>query len=183
MSEVLVERLAPAAAADTALMTALSTMVNAVYTDAERGIWRDGVTRTSATELAELTEAGRIVVASVDGDVIGCVRVDRLGDELGEFGMLATDPRCQGAGVGRALVRFAEQASRAEGCAQMQLEILVPRDWPHPNKEFLAAWYERMGYRLTHVGEPAEYLPELAPLLATACDFRLYHKDLGQRAG
>jgi hypothetical protein len=65
----------------------------------------------------------------------------------------------------------------------MQLELLVPRNWKHPAKEFLAAWYGRMGYRLTHVGAAAEHLPKHAPLLATTCDFRLYHKDLGQRPG
>ena len=183
MSEALVDRLSPDAATDTALMTALSTMVNAVYAEAERGLWREGMARTSATELAELTTEGRIAVATVDGEAVGCVRVDRLADDLGEFGMLAADPRCRGAGVGRELVRFAEQTSLAEGCERMQLELLVPRDWKHPNKEFLAGWYGRLGYRLTHVGEPAQHLPDLAPLLATTCDFRIYHKDLVQRAG
>ncbi|TDP91192.1 GNAT family N-acetyltransferase [Labedaea rhizosphaerae] len=183
MSEVVVRRLAPESAGDRALMDSLSALVNEVYAEAERGLWRDGADRTSAAELAEMTAAGRIVVATVDGEVVGCVRVDRLAEDLGEFGMLAADRRCRGAGVGRELIRFAEQASLAEGCARMQLELLVPREWKHPSKEFVAAWYERLGYRLTHVGEPAEYLPELAPLLATTCDFRLYHKDLGQRAG
>lgn len=183
MSDVVVDRLPPESAANSALMGTLSAMVNEVYAEAERGLWRDGADRTSATELAELTAAGRIVVASVDDEVIGCVRVDRLANDLGEFGMLAADPRRRGAGIGRELVRFAERTSLAEGCARMQLELLVPREWKHPTKEFLAAWYGRLGYRLTHVGEAAEYLPELAPLLATTCDFRLYHKDLVQRSG
>ena len=183
MADLVVDRLPPAAAGDEALMNSLSAMVNAVYADAERGLWVEGADRTNAAELAGMTASGRIVVATVDGDVVGCVRVDRLADDLGEFGMLAADPRCRGAGIGRELVRFAEQTSEAEGCTRMQLELLVPREWKHPTKEFLAAWYERLGYRLTHVGAPAEFLPDLAPMLATTCDFRLYHKDLGQRAG
>jgi hypothetical protein len=28
----------------------------------------------------------------------------------------------------------------------MQLELLVPRDWRHPSKEFLKSWYGRRGY-------------------------------------
>lgn len=183
MPSLSVDRLPPDAAGDAVLMTALATMVNEVYAEAERGLWLDGADRTTAAELASQTRFGRIAVARVGAEVAGCVRVDRLGDDLGEFGMLAADPRHRGAGIGRELVRFAERTSRAEGCARMQLELLVPRGWKHPGKEFLAAWYGRLGYRLTHVGEAAEFLPELAPLLATTCDFRLYHKDLGQRPG
>jgi hypothetical protein len=29
----------------------------------------------------------------------------------------------------------------------MQLEVLVPRQWSHRSKEFLKAWYTRIGYR------------------------------------
>jgi hypothetical protein len=60
----------------------------------------------------------------------------------------------------------------------MQLELLVPRDWTHPTKEFLAAWYGRMGYRVARTGTIDEAYPALAPLLATPCDFVIYEKDL-----
>jgi hypothetical protein len=61
----------------------------------------------------------------------------------------------------------------------MQLELLVPRGWTHPTKEFLAAWYMRIGYRVTRTGAIDEAYPALAPLLATPCDFVIYHKRLG----
>jgi hypothetical protein len=74
--------------------------------------------------------------------------------------------------------RFAEQKSREDGLTTMQLELLVPRNWSHPSKEFLAAWYARIGYRIQRRGTIDESYPTLAPLLATACDFTIFHKPL-----
>jgi GNAT superfamily N-acetyltransferase len=175
VNQLRVEPLAPAAADDLATMTALSDLVNEVYAVAEAGMWRDGATRTTPAELARLARAGQVVAARVAGQLAGCVRVRQLDDRLSEFGMLAAAPERRGTGVGRALVRFAEEHA---GRPAMQLELLVPRDWSHPSKEFLAAWYDRLGYRLVRVGTVGEAYPELAPLLATTCDFRIYHKDL-----
>ncbi|HEV7649029.1 MAG TPA: GNAT family N-acetyltransferase [Actinophytocola sp.] len=169
-----VEPLAPAAAADPAAMTALSDLVNEVYAVAEDGLWLGGA-RTGPAEMARLTRAGQIVVARLGEKLAGCVRLQQLDDELGEFGMLAAAPAHRGTGVGRALVRFAEEHA---GRPVMQLELLVPREWSHPSKEFLAAWYGRLGYRLVRVGTVGETYPELAPLLATPCDFRIYRKEL-----
>jgi hypothetical protein len=60
----------------------------------------------------------------------------------------------------------------------MQLEVLVPREWTHPSKKFVTEWYTRSGYRVTRTGTLEEDYPHLAPLLATPCDFVIYHKDL-----
>jgi ribosomal protein S18 acetylase RimI-like enzyme len=94
--------------------------------------------------------------------------------------MLVADPARRGEGVGRELVNFAEELSRHRGLAVMQLELLVPRDWTYPNKELLHAWYTRIGYRPVRSGTIDESHPWLAPLLATPCDFVIYHKDLTQ---
>jgi hypothetical protein len=58
------------------------------------------------------------------------------------------------------------------------LEVLTPRGWTHPFKAYLDEWYRRIGYRVVRVGRFEESYPELAPHLACACDFRIYHKDL-----
>jgi GNAT superfamily N-acetyltransferase len=122
-------------------------------------------------------------VARFRGQIVGCVRVQRLDEGTGEFGMLVADPAHRGVGVGRGLVRFAEQQCRADGLATMQLELLVPRDWTHPTKEFLDGWYTRIGYRVARTGTIDEAYPTLAPLLATPCDFVIYHKDLAAGEG
>ena len=62
----------------------------------------------------------------------------------------------------------------------MQLELL--ERGTGPTKQFLAEWYSRMGYRIVRTGTMDEAYPELAPLLATPCDFVIYRKDLaGER--
>ena len=171
--------LVPAAASDDGTLAAgLAALVNEVYAVAERGLWRDGVARTTSTEITGLMRAGELAVAR-RGDVLaGCVHVRALDENRGELGMLATSPTQRSAGVGRALLRFAEEISAARGLRLMQLELLVPQDWTHPSKTFLENWYTRSGYRLVRTDRPQEAIPHLAPFLATACDYRIYHKAL-----
>ena len=56
--------LEPAVADDARLVDQLTGLVNDVYATAESGLWRDGTTRTTASELAELIRAGEIAVAA-----------------------------------------------------------------------------------------------------------------------
>jgi GNAT superfamily N-acetyltransferase len=173
-----ITRLPAASAADASLMGRIADLVNAVYADSERGLWREGATRTTPSEVATLTRANQVVISETDGRLTGVVCVKQLDADTGEFGMLAADPEIRGRGIGRDLVRFAEQSARAEGCTYMQLELLVPRDWVLASKEFLAAWYGRLGYELQRTGHLEEAYPHLAPMLCTAADFRIYRKTL-----
>jgi GNAT superfamily N-acetyltransferase len=173
-----IHQLPATASADTAVIERVTDLINEVYAVAEEGLWLDGATRTTVDEVAELILAGQIAVARLRGQIVGCVRVQRLDEGTGEFGMLVADPAHRGVGVGRGLVRFAERQCRADGLATMQLELLVPRDWTHPTKEFLDAWYTRIGYRVVRTGTIDEAYPDLAPLLATRCDFVIYRKEL-----
>jgi ribosomal protein S18 acetylase RimI-like enzyme len=170
--------LAGAESGDAQLMARIAELTNEVYAVAEDGLWTAGASRTTLDEVAELTRAGQIVVARLNGRVVGSVRVQRLDERTGEFGMLAADLAHRGVGIGRELVRFVERKGSAEGLRSMQLELLVPRDWTHPSKAFLAAWYTRLGYRVARTGAIDEAYPALAPLLATPCDFVIYHKRL-----
>jgi GNAT superfamily N-acetyltransferase len=169
----------PATAADDAgAIATLTTLVNEVYTAAEEGLWADGAARTTTAEVAALVRAGQLAVARLAGRLVGCIRIQRLDDDTSEFGMLAADLRHRGAGVGRGLVRYAEQRGRDAGSAAMRLELLVPREWTHPSKRFLAGWYGRLGYQVVRVRTVEESYPELAPLLTTPCDFVTHQKDL-----
>jgi ribosomal protein S18 acetylase RimI-like enzyme len=172
-------RMAPAVAAeDTALVNELAALVNSVYAIAEEGLWADGTPRTTPARMAELIAAGQIAVARADKRIVGAVQIRRLDTGEGEFGMLVADPAHRSQGIGRELVRYAERWSHARGIDTMQLEVLVPRQWSQPSKEFLKAWYTRIGYRPVRTGQFEESYPELAPLLATPCDFVIYHKSL-----
>src|SRR5262245_1553432 len=164
---------------DTRLVGQLAELINHVYAVAEAGLWVDGATRTTPDELAELISDGEIAVARRDAEVVGSVRIRDVDDDASEFGMLVAAFEQRGTGVGRELVGFAEQNSRERGRRAMQLELLVPREWQHPSKEFLKAWYGRIGYRPIRTGSMEDSYPHLAPLLATGCDLLGYEKALG----
>jgi ribosomal protein S18 acetylase RimI-like enzyme len=178
-----IEFLSPTETAEgLARISALADLVNAVYKDAEKGLWLDDAQRTTPQEIHTLVRAGEIAAAQSNGRIVGCVRIRRLDDRLGEFGMLVTSPQRRRLGIGRRLVQFAEEHCRQAGLGTLQLELLVPRDWTHPFKELLAQWYARLGYRRVGLGAMEKSYPDLTPHLATACDFVIYHKALQPRA-
>ena len=163
---------------DAGLVDELTDLINDVYAVAESGLWRDGTTRTTASEVAGLIEVRQIAVADRDGEIAGAVHVHDVADDTSEFGMLVSAPDRRGTGVGRALLTFAEQSARERGLRAMQLELLVPREWTHPSKEFLKGWYGRCGYRLTRTTTIDDAHPQLAGLLATPCDLEVHEKAL-----
>jgi GNAT superfamily N-acetyltransferase len=173
-----IQVLPSARAVDAALMTEVTELINRVYEVGEEGLWQPGARRTTVAEVAELVRAGEIALARHSGDLVGCVRVQRLDADTGEFGMLAADLDRRGLGIGRELVLFAENRCRDEGLTSMQLELLVPKAWTHPVKEFLNAWYTRIGYRVERTGTIDEAYPALAPRLAIECNFVIYRKSL-----
>jgi ribosomal protein S18 acetylase RimI-like enzyme len=162
-------------------MARIAEMTNVVYAVAEEGLWTAGATRTTVDGIAALTRDGELVVARLGDQVVGSVRVRQVDPDTGEFGMLAADPAHRGIGVGRELVRFAERTFREQGLRTMRLELLVPKDWTHPTKAFLAAWYSRLGYRVVYTGRLDDDYPTLAPLLATPCHLMTYEKTLDLR--
>jgi GNAT superfamily N-acetyltransferase len=168
----------PAAGEDARLVDQLAGLINGVYETAEEGLWRDGTTRTTAPELAELIGAREIVIAARGKQIAGAVRVHDVAPDTSEFGMLAAADNVRGTGVGRALVAFAERQSRRRGLRAIQLELLVPRTWSHPSKEFLKAWYGRRGYRRIRTVTVDDTHPDLAPLLATPCALEVHEKPL-----
>ena len=178
MPPLQIQLLSSGASSDDGLVSDLADLVNRVYATAEDGLWIEGATRTTTSEMAELISAGQIAVGKIAGRIVGAVRIQQLDAATGEFAMLVADPARRGEGIGRDLVLFAEELSRRRGLGVMQLELLVPREWTHPTKEFLRAWYTRIGYRPVRSGTIDESYPQLAPLLATPCDFVIFRKDL-----
>lgn len=111
--------------------------------------------RTNARDIAELLLRETFLLArEADGDIAGVVRVHASG-ERGHFGMLSVAPAHQGTGLGRALVKAAEEFARERGCTAMDLEVASPRTELPP-------FYHKLGYAASGTGEwPAEALHEL----------------------
>lgn len=165
-------------AVDGGLVGQIVALVNRVYAEAEKGLWRDGTERTNGRDIAAIMLAEQLAVARLDGRLVGAVVVQQLAPGVGEFGMLVASPEHRGVGIGKALVAFAESWARQQGLSQMQLELLVPQTWTHPVKEFLRDWYTRIGYRQIRTDRLADAYPGLQPQLATPCDFVIYRKIL-----
>ena len=156
----------------------LSDLINAVYDDAESGMWKRQGIRTSPDEVKQLLMEQRLILAEIDGVVVGSVKVDLMGGSIGEFGMLVADVNHRGKGVGSALIKAAEQWAKRMDCATMQLELLTPRRWNHPSKEFLKKWYRKIGYEPQSVESFEKLDPDKFAELATDCDFTVWHKRL-----
>jgi GNAT superfamily N-acetyltransferase len=170
--------LEPDAVDEAVLVDALTALINEVYATAERGLWRDGASRTTAGEVAALIRAGEIALARQDGRILGSVRIHDVAEDTSELGLLVAAPDRRGDGIGRALLDFVEGEGRRRRLRAIQLELLVPRAWSHPSKEFLRAWYGRRGYRLARTESFADAYPQVAPLLVTACDLEVRRKRL-----
>jgi len=160
------------------VVRSLSNLINAVYDDAESGMWKRKATRTNAKQVRQLLKENALILAELDGKIVGSVNVNLIGRSTGEFGMLVAAPNHRGKGIGSALVKAAEGWAIRKKCKTMQLELLTPRYWKHSSKEFLKQWYRRIGYEPQLV-EPFEKLhPEKIADLATDCDFTVWHKQL-----
>jgi len=170
--------LPPSAADDAALVADLHARINAAYGEAEKELWVPGTERIAADRVAEIVAVGEMAVAWVEGRIVGSVRVRRLDDGAGFFGLLAVHPDDQGAGVGRELVGFAEDLMREAGATEMELRLLVPREGADPGKEGLHGWYTRLGYRLTGQRDFAEWHPDAVRAMQVPLDICTYRKPL-----
>jgi GNAT superfamily N-acetyltransferase len=140
--------LAPDEARYEALVEELVRLINAAYAVGEAGLWVEGATRTGPGKIAEAIRSGGVVAATLEGRLVRCAYVRPLDARTADLGLISVLPERWGSGVSRQLVRWAEELMRSRGVATMQLELLVPQGWAHPEKERLRALYTRLGYRL-----------------------------------
>ena len=83
-------------------------------------------------ELAELPgcyapPAGRLLIARVGGEVVGCVGLRPLGPGVCEMKRLWVEPGFGGRGIGRALAEQIVAAAQAIGYARMRLDTIPDR--------------------------------------------------------
>lgn len=148
--------------ADTADADRIVDLVNSAYRgESSRQGWTteadllDGQ-RTDRTEVLGLIEAeNSLILLGFRGtDLIGCVHLEKVGGSA-YFGMFAIKPELQGQGIGKRVMRTAEDFARREwGVGKMLMTVITLR----PE---LIAFYERRGYRRTGELRP---FPELSQL-------------------
>lgn len=156
----------------------LAELINRVYDEAESGMWHPNAKRINSETLKIMINNKALLIAELQNRIVGCVNINLLDEQTAEFGMLVADLNYRGLGIGRELVKAAENLAMENGCTTMRLELLVPKTWKHPSKEFLKNWYTRIGYNLQYI-EPFEKMhADKVDQLATECDFCVYHKHL-----
>ena len=114
---------------------AIAALINAAFQVERFFIAGD---RTNEDEVRRYMARGTFLLAERDGVLVGCVYVEQRGDR-GYFGLLAVDPAQHGRGVGRTLVRAAEDRFRRAGCRAVDISVVDLRTELPP-------FYRRLGY-------------------------------------
>ncbi|UYN96637.1 MAG: GNAT family N-acetyltransferase [Enhydrobacter sp.] len=86
----------------------------------ESGAFRE----STAGIAAELAKGAGAIVAERNGEVVGCVMVKPMEDDL-YFGRLSVLPRARGLGLARRLVEAVEDEARRRGLAGVRLGVRV----------------------------------------------------------
>ena len=82
---------------------------------------------------------GRLLVGSIDGQVVGCVGVRRFDDQTCEMKRLFVSADARGSGLGRVLAETSIAAARGLGYRRMRLDTV-------PGMETAQALYARLGF-------------------------------------
>jgi GNAT superfamily N-acetyltransferase len=144
---------------DDAEVDAVVALVESAYRgDASREGWTTeadllGGQRTDPDAVRTLLRSGSGggVLLAFDGtELMGCCHIEPGPDDSAYFGMFAVRPKRQGRGVGKALVRRAEEQARQWGAASVTMTVIRQR-------EDLIAWYGRLGYQPTGERRPFPY--------------------------
>ena len=132
----------------------LNLLVNSAYRgDSSRQGWTteadliDG-TRTDAADIKELIETPDITLLKYveDGELRACVELKKEGSKL-YLGMLTVKPNLQGKGIGKLLLKSAEEEALKLKCSSVFMTVISIR------KE-LIDWYLRHGYQFTGERKP-----------------------------
>jgi len=132
----------------------LDKLVNSAYRgDSSRQGWTteadilDG-TRTDAAAIAELIQTpGTTILKFVEeNEILACVELIKEDGKL-YLGMLTVKPNLQGKGIGKLLLKEAEEEAKRQNCTSIFMTVISVR------KE-LIDWYVRHGYTPTGEKKP-----------------------------
>jgi len=107
--------------------------------------------RINLEQVRDFQVKGEFLIA----DSMGCVYIEPRRDRC-YLGLLSVDPAVQGTGLGRRLMRAAEDRARELGCAFMDLRVVNLR-------LELPAFYRHMGYLENGTSEFPAHAPILQP--------------------
>lgn len=108
----------------------------------------DGNLRTDETSLKELIQKQNSVILTykTEQKLAGCVYLEKKENKL-YLGMLSVSPEIQAQGIGKKLIKAAEDHAKQNHCNAIEMTVISVR------KE-LIAWYQRNGFKDTGKKEP-----------------------------
>lgn len=133
----------------------LTRLVNRAYRgDASRQGWTteahllDGqrIDEDGLREMLAVPGAAMLMCLNDNGELLGSFYAQATGPKL-YLGMLAVEPAKQAHGVGKFLLKTAEDYGRQHGCTTSKMTVISVRSE-------LLAYYERQGYHQTGATEP-----------------------------
>jgi len=158
----------------------VAELINKVYLITESDFWphNGSYERTNASEILQFIENNELIIAQIDEEIVGAVHVYPVKDDVCGFGMLVAAPKKRGHGIGTTLMKSIEDWAVNNKYKIIQLELLKPINYLHPDKEFLNNWYTKMGYKLISKTTYGKLYPKQASLLKIPCNFEIYQKNL-----
>ena len=112
-------------------------------------------------------------ILSQDGAPVGCVGVERAGDDFFYLERLAVLPQKRRQGLGRRLVLHAIEEARSKGAGRIGIGIIAAQ-------RELKQWYERLGFVATAT-KRFSHLPFEVCLMALPLD-RVWREEVGRQA-
>jgi ribosomal protein S18 acetylase RimI-like enzyme len=134
---------------------ALEKLVNGAYRgeNSKKGWTTEadllGGIRTDADALLKMINRGDSIIlkcSNSNNHLIGCVYLQKQEEKL-YLGMLTVSPEVQAKGIGKKLLKAAEEYAQTQDCKAITMTVISLR------KE-LINWYERHGYRKTGQRKP-----------------------------
>lgn len=95
--------------------------------------------RTSDVQIREKYDVGMFFLAEIRDRLVGCVHAEHRENGRGYISMLAVDPIHQRVGIGRHLMRVAEQHCLQAHCTEVLITVINLRTELRP-------FYGRLGY-------------------------------------
>jgi len=160
----------------------ITKLINEVYLVTEKEFWpHDGrYERTNRKELLRFIDNEELIIARSGREIIGAVHIYPIKEKICGFGMLVSSPKMRGIGVGSALMERIENWAKNNNYKIIQLELLKPIEYKHPDKEFLKAWYMKLGYEMISKTSYRELYPKQASLLKIPAYFEIYQKNISK---
>lgn len=139
-------------------ISALVNLLNTTYRgDASRQGWTTeadliaGNTRADEKMMQEVIDkpgTAMLVYKNPDGKIIGCVNLQQHGKKI-YLGMFSVSPQLQGGGIGKQLLKAAEEYAIKKNCRAIYMTVISVRNE-------LIDWYMRHGYVDTGERKPFE---------------------------